>query len=158
MEDKYFQGLLDRWHEVEIIEQRRVEAESWKPRRAWCHQNVDRWIELNPHLNLKPVRGWLIESEFARRWFFVAHSAVQDGNVLYDVTLRAELPVDSDLHTSRFLRHRGTDAEFFAHANVEPQLWYPRISEAEWIESMTQHPVSDLSDEGSSPYGDENSL
>jgi len=66
-----------------------------------CHENVNRWCQENP--TDKPVRGWLVTSEF----IFHRHSVVDRGPAgLLDIT---PLP---DRACSYFLVHDGSQEEF----------------------------------------------
>ena len=81
----------------------------WEPVLGRCHDNVARWLELNP--THTAVRGWLDTSfevpENRRR--FSSHSIVADADgKLLDVTLR-----DCDPQCS-FIRHPWSEAEFMA--------------------------------------------
>jgi hypothetical protein len=73
-------------------------------------------------LNLKAVRGWIIgDEDMNGRRLFEAHSVIEDAGELHDITL----PDQATCNTVDFLRHIGSDREFFAVEKTCRQTEYP---------------------------------
>ena len=104
-------------------------TEDWTPTRACCHANVDFRVKRNPHL--RPVRGWMtVSQDESGRGIFAAHSVIDDGGELYDITLSDQ--AECDLY--RFLEHLGTGEEFWAVEGIRRVTEYP-FFESEDVDS-----------------------
>ena len=100
-----------------------VSIADWQPKPSDCHNNVDRWIA--HHDCCTRVRGWLTWGEDgAGSCQFMAHSVVEEGGVLYDIT-----PIDSNTPTPKFLKHLGETEAFDAMQPVWSSVIYPIITE-----------------------------
>jgi hypothetical protein len=87
----------------------------WRPEPGRCHENVQFWVERNPHC--QAISGWLVANEK----YFIAHAVVHDPAYpqLLDIT-----PPDANgpPHSMRFIRHTGSSEEFFEIRQSYPQL------------------------------------
>jgi hypothetical protein len=79
----------------------------WTPEAQACHSNVQTWIRHSPAD--KWVKGFLLDGPFYGCWRVLAHSLIQleDGSLI-DITPRGG--------NQPFVRHVGTDDEFFEYA------------------------------------------
>lgn len=102
------------------MRRRSLQIGDWRPKQHECHQNADYVHRHFPQLS--SVRGWLIssENEFGQ-CLLDAHSAIEDAGTLYDITLADQNACEG----IRFIRHLGTDKEFFAVARHWVQRVYP---------------------------------
>ena len=110
-----------------------VSHDGWSPEASKCHENVDYWVKLNPHL--KAVRGWMIVTEDeSGRCIYEAHSVVEADGKLYDITL----PNQAACVGIRFVRHRGTKDEFFEvlDNNRRSSVTYPPFTNDESLASQ----------------------
>lgn len=116
----YFASLHERRKQAKPLRHRNASTEDWTSKRACCHANVAFVVGQCPRL--KPVRGWIIVSEDASgRCRFAAHSVIDDGGQLYDVTLSDQ--AECDLY--RFLEHVGAEEDFWAVERVCRDTEYP---------------------------------
>jgi hypothetical protein len=121
--ETYFRWIHERRRTAKPLKHRDVRAESFEAPRSKCHANVDRFVSLNANLN--PVRGWMfITEDDAGHCRFEAHSVIEDNGELYDITLADQK--ECDQHP--FIRHLGSDDQFFAVANDHPYLVYPTVT------------------------------
>jgi hypothetical protein len=100
----------------------------WKPAVGGCHRNADRWATI--YRENAAVRGWGTWGRDAgsERKFF-AHSVVSEGATLIDIT---PLGNEVDRGGMIFLRHVGTEAEYFEIEKrccfcFYPQDFLPRV-------------------------------
>jgi len=126
--ETYFQSLYARRHSAARIRHRSVSIGDWVPERNRCHANVDHFVKLNQCS--KAVRGWMIISEDANgRCWFEAHSVIEEQGELLDITL----PDQAACNLIRFLRHVGTEEEFWKIAidGGHRQMLYPPLTHQE---------------------------
>jgi hypothetical protein len=57
----YFASLHARRGAAERMIHQKVPHDGWSPETGKCHDNVNYWVNLNPHL--RAIRGWMIVSE-----------------------------------------------------------------------------------------------
>jgi hypothetical protein len=98
----YFTALCERRAASVVISFRSVLFKSGEtPAHNECHKNVAKWVEEN--FQHKPIRGWLDLGSLLE-----AHSVVADADcAIFDIT-------PSRAPGLRFLRHIGTETEFWA--------------------------------------------
>jgi hypothetical protein len=140
MEPKeYFAALHARRHGALPIRHRDVSVPGWSPQQNKCHDNVDFWVKLNPHL--RPVRGWMVLSEDASgHCLYEAHSIIEDNGELYDISIPGLL-----CHGIRFLKHSGSEEDFQAILKLNlNQVPYPQRTVEEFLaDSATVAPDED---------------
>jgi hypothetical protein len=124
--ENYFDEVYSRREEAEVVSSLKVSLPTgWEPKPTECHQNVDYWVAQPQNQHLKAVRGWYIAAtsdSSGSTLLLVAHSLVDDGGTLYDIT-----PIDSP--SLKFLRHRGTTADFGAMQPAWSWTWWPIVTE-----------------------------
>jgi hypothetical protein len=114
----YVSKLSLRWSEAVIVPRVDVACADWKPSPKQCHDNVTKWVELNP--KHRAVRGWLILDLRTAillgqlpRVELLAHAIVEDEDKkLLDIT-----PVQAPYGTPNtypFLFHAGNQDDFVA--------------------------------------------
>ena len=116
----YFAELYARRGTAKPMQHRKVVIDGSIPERGDCHENVKSLIRSNPRL--KVVHGWMIVSEDeSGSCLLDAHSVIEDAGELYDITL----PDQSACDPIRFIRHIGTEEEFWTVESVCFQTVYP---------------------------------
>jgi hypothetical protein len=103
--DQYFEAFRRRLPSAERVAFKEIGLRdgSW-PIRNKCHDNVDAWVLANPHY--RAVRGWVVTGGH----ILDAHSVICDQRgKLWDITF-PDLAAVGFL----FIRHRGTDEQFFS--------------------------------------------
>lgn len=114
--------LFERIDTAVHVRQLGDQFDNWTPEPGRCHDNVARWIKLNPHH--RPVRGWLHAPyltlpDIAR---FVSHSIIEtEAGKLMDITL----PSTEWAHP--FLQHEGPDEEFMELVRNNGTPWLDHI-------------------------------
>jgi hypothetical protein len=117
--ERYFESLSLRTAGAVLVPQISVSIGDWRPKPSDCHANVDRWVAQDQ--NRKAVRGWIVNGpDEIGSCLFIAHSVVQDGTALLDIT-----PQNPDTPPLRFLRHEGTTEEFDIMRKGRASLFYP---------------------------------
>ena len=66
----------------------------------------------------------ILSEDASGRCWYEAHSVIEDADELYDITLRDQGECDP----IRFLRHIGTEEEFFAVERIRRQTAYPFVT------------------------------
>jgi hypothetical protein len=108
--EKYFSALYKRLRKARPVPVVSVAIGDWKPVPKMCHENVDRYTANQPALNA--VRGWIIDGTDGNEgYLLVAHSIVEEGGYLYDITPADGLPVNPSA-PRRFVEHIGTEKAF----------------------------------------------
>lgn len=138
---KYFVCLFERLKKTEPLRFDDVSLGDWEPEPSRCHANVEFWKTRHPQLEV--MRGWLVqELEEIGRYQLTAHSLLDDHGCLIDITLRNE----SDRVGMRFLRHGGSDKEFFGVEAWCRQIMHPPLTRGDYPE-VPVAPVDDELDE-----------
>jgi hypothetical protein len=121
--DCYLQSLGARIGEQVEVPFKPVSAGDWKPRPRFCHENVDYWVASQS--GREAVRGWLVDgTDGCDGFLVVAHSVVNEGGDLYDITPLDYAPFESNPRRW-FLRHNGMTEEFDA-MRKSPSHWVYR--------------------------------
>jgi hypothetical protein len=119
-DEKYFRALYERRATAEMIPFMNVSFSHGRPKCSLCHKNVATWVRENPECT--PVRGWLIRLHGENQSKMHAHSVVSrpDGT-LFDITPMKE-------RRPNFLRHTGTEDEFFDIENRHKDADWPPLN------------------------------
>ncbi len=97
-----------------VIQPRSVAiADGSAPQPHQCHNNVDRWV--SEGTRRIAVRGWLVSSWTEYGGIFDAHSVVEAGPSLFDIT-----PLNAV--NLRFIRHAGAEEDFQLLRTKHPQF------------------------------------
>ena len=102
-ERKLARELHARQSEAVVVPYIERSVGDWKPSANDCHRNVDWYCAHNP--KAVQVRGWMYFDLLSQ---FVAHSVVEEGGTLLDIT-----PSHAS-HRYPFVRHIGNEEDFIA--------------------------------------------
>jgi hypothetical protein len=88
-----------------------AQLEGFTPRIADCHGNAEAWVKIHPTHTVE--RGFLVVNDF----FFIKHSVIRAGSVLWDITPR---PSNESVNLLAFIPLDGGDEELF-------KSWPPQV-------------------------------